>query len=139
MAVLKKWRNEVESALRRWAALFFHAWEPLSKGVRPKSLTLPQGKGITGCDGCFVRHVKAKLANDASWTGAVMKFTVIVHPVQDGIWTVECPSIPGCVSRGSTKEEALKNISRAIARCLQERADQELPTSIEPSVLEPKD
>lgn len=62
-----------------------------------------------------------------------MKFMVVVHPEHNGIWTVECPSIPGCVSRGHTKEEALKNITKEIARRLQERAVEELPTSIEPS------
>jgi predicted RNase H-like HicB family nuclease len=68
-----------------------------------------------------------------------MKFMVVVHPVKDGIWTVECPSIPGCMGRGATKDEALKNITKAIARCLKERAVEELPTSIEPSVLDPKE
>jgi predicted RNase H-like HicB family nuclease len=67
-----------------------------------------------------------------------MKFMVVVHPVKDGIWTVECPSIPGCVSRGTTKDEALKNIAKAIARCLREREVEELPTSIETRELEPE-
>ncbi len=58
-----------------------------------------------------------------------MKFMVIVHPKKDGIWTVECPSIPGCVSQGATKDEALKNIGDAIARCLKASPEQ-APTSI---------
>jgi len=33
---------------------------------------------------------------------------------EDGFWVVECPSLPGCVSQGKTKEEALKNIKEAI-------------------------
>jgi predicted RNase H-like HicB family nuclease len=36
---------------------------------------------------------------------------------------VECPSIPGCVSQGATKEEAIKNIREAIQGCLEARAD----------------
>ena len=39
-----------------------------------------------------------------------MKFNVTVDRDEDGIWTVECPAIPGCVSQGETKEEALDKI-----------------------------
>jgi hypothetical protein len=36
-----------------------------------------------------------------------MKLTVTLDRDEDGVWVVECPSIPGCVSQGKTKEEAL--------------------------------
>ena len=36
---------------------------------------------------------------------------------------MECPSIPGCVSQGETKEQALANIQDAIIACLQVRRD----------------
>jgi len=39
-----------------------------------------------------------------------MKFTVPPDLDEDGVWIAECPSIPGCVSQGATKEEALENI-----------------------------
>jgi predicted RNase H-like HicB family nuclease len=39
---------------------------------------------------------------------------VIVYPGDDGYWVVECPSLPGCISQGSTKEEAVANIKEAI-------------------------
>jgi predicted RNase H-like HicB family nuclease len=39
---------------------------------------------------------------------------VIIYPGEDGYWVVECPSLPGCVSQGKTKEEALTNIKEAI-------------------------
>ena len=39
---------------------------------------------------------------------------VIVHPGEDGYWVVECPSLPGCISQGGTREEALENIKEAI-------------------------
>ena len=39
---------------------------------------------------------------------------VIVYPGEDGYWIVECPSLPGCISQGSTKEEAVANIKEAI-------------------------
>jgi len=39
---------------------------------------------------------------------------VILYPGEDGYWVVECPSLPGCVSQGKTKEETLKSIKEAI-------------------------
>lgn len=39
---------------------------------------------------------------------------VIIYPGEDGYWVVECPSLPGCVSQGVTKEEAVANIKEAI-------------------------
>lgn len=39
---------------------------------------------------------------------------VIVYPGEDGYYVVECPSLPGCLSQGHTKEEALENIKEAI-------------------------
>ena len=39
---------------------------------------------------------------------------VLIYPGEDGLWVVECPSLPGCVSQGATKEEALINIREAI-------------------------
>jgi predicted RNase H-like HicB family nuclease len=42
---------------------------------------------------------------------------VIVYPGEDGWWVVECPSLPGCVSPGETKEKALLNIKEAIRGC----------------------
>ena len=39
---------------------------------------------------------------------------VILYPGENGFWVAECPSLPGCVSQGQTKEEAIKNIREAI-------------------------
>jgi predicted RNase H-like HicB family nuclease len=39
---------------------------------------------------------------------------VIVYPGEDGYYVVECPSLPGCVSQGPTKEQAIENIKEAI-------------------------
>ena len=52
-----------------------------------------------------------------------MRFHVTLDRDEDGVWVVECPSIPGCVSQGTTKEEALDNIREAIALCLEVRSD----------------
>ncbi|MGH9741648.1 MAG: type II toxin-antitoxin system HicB family antitoxin [Candidatus Acidiferrum sp.] len=39
---------------------------------------------------------------------------VILYPGEDDYWVVECPSLPGCISQGKTKEEAVHNIREAI-------------------------
>jgi predicted RNase H-like HicB family nuclease len=67
---------------------------------------------------------------------SAMKFMVTIERDEDGMWVVECPSIPGCVSQGATKDEALKNIEEAIALCLEVRAEQGLPLTIETRQLE---
>ncbi|HZV88960.1 MAG TPA: type II toxin-antitoxin system HicB family antitoxin [Candidatus Binatus sp.] len=36
------------------------------------------------------------------------------YPGENGYWVVECPSLPGCISQGKTKEEAVQNIREAI-------------------------
>ncbi len=65
-----------------------------------------------------------------------MKFLVTIDRDEDGVWIVECPSIPGCVSQGKTKDEALKNIKEAIGLCLEVRAEMGLPLTIETRQLE---
>ena len=39
---------------------------------------------------------------------------VILSPGEDGFWVAECPSLPGCISQGTTKQEAVSNIKEAI-------------------------
>jgi predicted RNase H-like HicB family nuclease len=39
---------------------------------------------------------------------------VLLYPGEDGYWVAECPSLPGCISQGKTKEEAIANIREAI-------------------------
>jgi predicted RNase H-like HicB family nuclease len=60
-----------------------------------------------------------------------MKFSITVDRDEDGMWVVECPAIPGCVSQGETKQPALKNITKAIELCLEVRAERGLPLTVE--------
>ena len=39
---------------------------------------------------------------------------VVVYPGEDNNWVVECPSLPGCISQGKNRLEALENIKVAI-------------------------
>lgn len=65
-----------------------------------------------------------------------MKFHVTLDRDEDGAWVAECPAIPGCVSQGETKQEALANVQEAIALCLEVRAEQGLPLTIETRQVE---
>jgi predicted RNase H-like HicB family nuclease len=65
-----------------------------------------------------------------------MKFAVTLDRDEDGVWVAECPAIPGCVSQGTTKEQTLENIKDAIRLCLEVRAEQELPLTIETHQVE---
>jgi predicted RNase H-like HicB family nuclease len=60
-----------------------------------------------------------------------MVFNVTIDRDEEGVFVVECPSIPGCVSQGKTKEEALENIKDAIKLCLQVRSEKGMPLTIE--------
>jgi len=50
-----------------------------------------------------------------------MELPVILTPGEDGFVIAECPVIPGCISQGRSREEALENISEAIELCLENR------------------
>lgn len=43
-----------------------------------------------------------------------MNIKVILEPSEEGGYTVTAPSLPGCISEGDTRKEALKNIREAI-------------------------
>ena len=65
-----------------------------------------------------------------------MNFTVTLDRDEDGIWVSECPSIPGCVSQGESREEALDNIREAIALCLEVRSERGMPLTVETKQVE---
>ncbi len=58
-----------------------------------------------------------------------MKFLVTIYQDGDGFYTAECPSVPGCVSQGTTEAEAEANIAEAIRECVAARTAQGLPPS----------
>lgn len=65
-----------------------------------------------------------------------MIFNITIERDEDGIYIVECPSIPGCVSQGETRDEALENIKDAIKLCLEVRAEKGMPLTIETRQVE---
>ena len=65
-----------------------------------------------------------------------MKFNITLDRDEDGVWIAECPSIPGCISQGNTRDEAIENIQEAIHVCLEVRAEQGLPLTVETRQVE---
>ncbi|MBO9369573.1 MAG: type II toxin-antitoxin system HicB family antitoxin [Chloroflexi bacterium] len=52
---------------------------------------------------------------------------VLIYPGEDGFWVAECPSLPGCISQGKTREEAIANIKEAIRGYIAALQEDELP------------
>jgi predicted RNase H-like HicB family nuclease len=46
-----------------------------------------------------------------------MKFVITLEQDEMGMFVVQCPSIPGCVSQGATEDEAMDHIKQAISVC----------------------
>ena len=65
-----------------------------------------------------------------------MQLTVTLYQDEDDVWVVECPAIPGCVSQGQTRPEALDNIREAITLCLEVRAEKGYPLTVETEQVE---
>ncbi len=56
-----------------------------------------------------------------------MKLTVVLEPSDEGGYTVIVPTLPGCISEGDSREEALANIREAIELYLEPVEDDYLP------------
>ena len=67
-----------------------------------------------------------------------MKFRVLIEPDEDGVFVAECPTLPGCVSQGKTREEAMTNIRDAIQGYLQslEKHGDPVPSPITEEIIE---
>lgn len=56
---------------------------------------------------------------------------VIIYSGEDGYFVAECPSLPGCISQGKTREEAIINIKEAIAGYVAALKEDGLPVPVE--------
>ncbi len=64
-----------------------------------------------------------------------MKLRVVLEPSDEGGYTALVPALPGCISQGDTRQEALDNIQEAIALYL-EPVDDDYSCNSESEVLE---
>ena len=67
-----------------------------------------------------------------------MRFRIIIEQDEDGAFVAECPSLPGCVSEGKTRQDALRNIQDAIKGYLEslKKHNEPIPPSIEEETVE---
>jgi predicted RNase H-like HicB family nuclease len=67
-----------------------------------------------------------------------MKYRVLIEQDEDGVFVAEVPSLPGCISQGQTRSEALKNIKEAIAGYLEslEAHKEPVPPPISEEIVE---
>jgi predicted RNase H-like HicB family nuclease len=67
-----------------------------------------------------------------------MKYRVIVEKDEDGVYVVEVPALPGCISQGITRTEALANIKESIELYLDslEAHGEPVPPSISEEIVE---
>jgi predicted RNase H-like HicB family nuclease len=67
-----------------------------------------------------------------------MKFRIIIEQDEDGVFVAECPTLPGCVSQGKTRKDALDNIQDAIKGYLESlrKHNEPIPPSIEEEIVE---
>ena len=59
------------------------------------------------------------------------KFLVTLERDEDGGFVAKCPSLPGCVSEGDTREAAIENIREAIQGSLETRRANGIPVAVE--------
>ncbi len=67
-----------------------------------------------------------------------MKYRILIEQDEDGIFVAQCSSLPGCISQGKTRDEALLNIKDAIKGYIYslKKHGEPVPPSIEEEVVE---
>jgi antitoxin HicB len=68
----------------------------------------------------------------------MVKYRVIIEPDEDGVYVAEVPTLPGCISQGRTRAEAIENIKEAIAVYLEslDAHDEPIPPPISEEIVE---
>ncbi|MBU2444731.1 MAG: type II toxin-antitoxin system HicB family antitoxin [Bacteroidetes bacterium] len=66
-----------------------------------------------------------------------MKYRILIEQDEDGVFVAECPSLPGCISQGKTRQEAIENIHDAIKGYLEslKKHNEPISPSIEEEVV----
>ncbi len=69
---------------------------------------------------------------------SAVRFRVLIEQDQEGIFIATCPSLPGCVSQGHTRDEARANIEDAIAGYVAslKKHGEPIPPSIDEDVVD---
>jgi antitoxin HicB len=67
-----------------------------------------------------------------------VRYRILIEQDEDGIFVAECPCLPGCISQGKSRKEALENIRDAIKGYLEslKKHNEPVPPSIEEEIIE---
>jgi antitoxin HicB len=67
-----------------------------------------------------------------------MKYRVLIEQDEDGVFVAQVPALPGCISQGQTRREALDNVREAIAGYLEslQKHDEPVPPAITEELVE---
>jgi predicted RNase H-like HicB family nuclease len=67
-----------------------------------------------------------------------MRYRILIEQDEDRIFVAECPSLPGCISQGKMRKEAINNIQDAIRGYIEslKKHDEPIPPSIEEEIVE---
>ena len=67
-----------------------------------------------------------------------MKYRILIEQDEDGMFVAECPLLPGCISEGKTREDAIANIKDAIIGYLEslKKHNEPIPPPIQEEVVE---
>ena len=66
-----------------------------------------------------------------------MRYRILVEQGEDGVFVTECPSLPGCISQGKTRKEALENIQDAIKGYIEslKKHNDYIPLSVKEEII----
>jgi len=67
-----------------------------------------------------------------------MRYRILIEQDEDGMFVAECPCLPGCISQGNSRNEALENIQDAIKAYLESlrKHNEPIPPSIQEEIVE---
>lgn len=67
-----------------------------------------------------------------------MRYRILIEQDEDGVFVAECPSLPGCISQGKTRSEALQNIQDAVKGYLEslKKHNEPIPPPITEEIIE---
>ena len=62
----------------------------------------------------------------------MLRYRVLIEQDEDGMFVAQCPSLPGCVSQGKTRDEAIANVKDAISGYMESlrKHNEPIPPSI---------
>ena len=67
-----------------------------------------------------------------------MRYRILIEQDEDGIFVAECPTLPGCISQGKTRSEAVTNIEDAMKGYIEslKKHNEPIPPSIQEEIVE---